>query len=97
MLSSLAIKGFLNWMCMDYSNDPVPNQHPNKHDYDQLVTIYTHLDSTTTVAASSAAPPAMNGIDGRAELYELDFGNGHKVFTFVTWTEEAVGRGKHDR
>ena len=31
--------------CMDYTNDPSTNQHPNTHDYDQLVTIYTHLDA----------------------------------------------------
>lgn len=37
--------------CMDYTNDPdgtlsgqLSNEHPNAHDYDQLVTIYTHLD-----------------------------------------------------
>lgn len=35
--------------CMDYTNDPSDNQHPNQHDYDQLATIYTHLDSTTTL------------------------------------------------
>ena len=29
------------------------------------------------------------------ELYELDFGGGHKVFTFVIWAEgEERGRGK---
>ena len=44
--------------CMDYTNDPSTNQHPNQHDYDELVTIYSHLDSTTTVGqavANSAA------------------------------------------
>ena len=30
--------------------------------------------------------------DGHTELYELDFGNGHKIFTFVTWAGEARGR-----
>src|SRR6266545_6762256 len=35
--------------CMDYTNDPSTNQHPNQHDYDELVAIYSHLDSTTTV------------------------------------------------
>lgn len=38
--------------CMDYTNDPSTNQHPNKHDYDQLLAIYEHLDSTNTVFAS---------------------------------------------
>ena len=36
--------------CMDYTNDPSSNQHPNSHDYQQLQTIYQHLDSTNTSA-----------------------------------------------
>ena len=46
--------------CMDYTDDPdggaggasssdPSNEHPNAHDFDQIVTMYTHLDSTTTV------------------------------------------------
>lgn len=46
--------------CMDYTNDPdggeggasstdPSNEHPNKHDYDMIETIYAHLDSTTTI------------------------------------------------
>lgn len=38
--------------CMDYTNDPSTNQHPNQHDYDQLEAIYAHLDSVNTVFAS---------------------------------------------
>jgi len=30
--------------CMDYTNNPGSNQHPNAHDYEQLETIYAHLD-----------------------------------------------------
>jgi hypothetical protein len=56
--------------CMDYTNDPEggagggsstdpSNEHPNQHDYNQLATIYSHLDSTTTIgAALPAATPA---------------------------------------
>lgn len=43
--------------CMDYTSDPdgklysqLDNQHPNTHDYDQLATIYTHLDTITTLS-----------------------------------------------
>ncbi|MEO8349615.1 MAG: hypothetical protein ABI610_11940, partial [Acidobacteriota bacterium] len=102
--------------CMDYTNDPSTNQHPNQHDYNQLVTIYSHLDSSTTVGqiagpgngqgngqgAEHAAPPAMNDMDfegpgqwGRlvrearhTATYELDFGRGNKVVTFVIWADE---------
>ena len=52
--------------CMDYTSDPTTNQHPNTHDYDQLVTIYTHLDSITTATSTrlpQAMPPAMGLID----------------------------------
>lgn len=30
--------------CLDYTADPTTNQHPNYHDYDELYTIYSHLD-----------------------------------------------------
>ena len=50
--------------CMDYTNDPdggvggasatdPSNEHPNTHDYAQLGTIYTHLDSITTILSSA--------------------------------------------
>jgi len=38
--------------CMDYTNDPSTNQHPNQHDYEQLIAIYGHDDSTTTAFQS---------------------------------------------
>lgn len=50
--------------CMDYTNLPLTNQHPNAHDYEQLVTIYGgHLDATTTVAAATTA--RANATEGR--------------------------------
>ena len=39
--------------CMDYTNDPSTNQHPNQHDYDELGIIYSHLDSSTTITAAT--------------------------------------------
>jgi hypothetical protein len=107
--------------CMDYTSDPEgqylgsSNEHPDPHDYEQLVTIYDgHKDSTTSASQASAPnvpPPAMNEIDfegpgqwgklvrsthvGRLQRYELDFGGGHKILTFVIWPdEEDRGRGK---
>lgn len=93
--------------CMDYSNDPVPNQHPNAHDYDQLVLMYTHLDTTTTVG-STTSPQAKNDVEdlsdksawgkavsqdakGRDNLFVKENGKGEKVFTHVFWTEEEEG------
>ena len=67
--------------------------------------------SASQASAPNVPPPAMNEIDfegpgqwgklvrstrgGRLEQYELDFGGGHKIFTFVIWAdEEDRGRGK---
>lgn len=46
--------------CMDYTNNPATNQHPNAHDYDELRTIYAHFDTFTTVSQSAAQLAANN-------------------------------------
>jgi hypothetical protein len=84
--------------CMDYTRDPSTNQHPNQHDYDELVTIYSHLDSTTTVGAAVPGSSASVGNDastwGRQvegsrnaghSTFVRDLGSGNLVITFVTW------------
>lgn len=82
--------------CMDYTNDPSTNQHPDQHDYDELATIYGHLDSTTTLSA--AAPGGSSAQDasdwgqlvatsdgGHISTYVKDFGGGELQVTFVIW------------
>ena len=83
--------------CMDYTNDPSTNQRPNKHDFDELGTIYSHLDSTTTVGAalpngSAAAAEASawgrevsRSRDGRTSVYVNDLGAGQRIVTYVIW------------
>lgn len=85
--------------CMDYTNDPSTNQHPNQHDYDLLVSIYSHTDSTSTVGSGAATAPGKSAgntpqswgelVDGsRAHgesTYVRNLGNGNKVVTFVIW------------
>ena len=86
--------------CMDYTNDPGTNQHPNQHDYDMLEAIYAHVDSVTTLVQSAASAPAEIGEnpgdwgkevrkakDGKTSLYEKELKKGEKVFTFVVWAE----------
>ena len=100
--------------CMDYTNNPEGNEHPNQHDYEQLEIIYGHLDSTTTIGQSSlpsAMPPAMGNIEfenpgqwgrlvrsngnGRVQVFEQDFGKGHKVITHVFWADPERDRHHH--
>ena len=85
--------------CMDYSNNPVPNQHPNAHDYTMLEQIYAHLDSVTTVGTSSGKPKGRKlGNDASSwgrqvsgsrsaghSTYVRNLGDGQQVVTFVTW------------
>jgi hypothetical protein len=82
--------------CMDYTNDPEANQHPNQHDFDQLETIYSHLDSTTSVGQRMSTAQAVEAGEpgdwgrlvrkqGRTAIFERDLGNGHKLFTFVIY------------
>lgn len=92
--------------CMDYTNDPSTNQHPNQHDYEELAIIYTHLDSTNTIgqSASHSSAPDIDHNDprswgqlvkqshgGRTAIYELDTGGGSKTVTFVIWALEGGG------
>src|SRR5688572_10080244 len=100
--------------CMDYTNDPdgggwygPSNVHPNTHDYDQLETIYRHLDNFSTVSSQAAA----NGQDtanepenwgqlirssrnGRVQIYELDLGRGRRIFTHVFWADPERDRAR---
>lgn len=78
--------------CMDYTNNPGTNQHPNSHDYAQLATIYSHLDSTTTVGSVTNAFGAAGwgklvsaSARSHSSIYRLDLGNGQSVLTHVLW------------
>lgn len=94
--------------CMDYTDDPagtagtngtLANLRPNRHDFDQLVSIYRHRDQFTTVGATSTparagtaaattaewgAPTGYAG-DGRAVRFERVLADGRRLVTFVTW------------
>lgn len=52
--------------CMDYTNDPSTNQHPNAHDFAQLATIYTHLDGGSGGGGGGSCPPRKPGCSGNA-------------------------------
>jgi hypothetical protein len=80
--------------CMDYSSDP-RSTHPNQHDYDQLVTIYSHLDSYTTIGASAGATLAEKDDAKAAKVDRVDhvkdstivehFSDGSKRITHIYW------------
>jgi hypothetical protein len=87
--------------CMDYTSNPdgpPSNTRPNQHDYDQLASIYSHLDSFSTAgaAAPAGAPAALDhpsewgqlmkvAHGGKTQIFEREVGNGQRVVTFVIW------------
>jgi hypothetical protein len=99
--------------CMDYFSNTGANAtnttstHPNAHDYALLESKYAHLDTTTTVSASTAAVAASEEVtdnpnswgrlmsqsaNGRSSTYEREHHNGSRTITHVFWTEEAAER-----
>jgi len=83
--------------CMDYS-DALDNPHPNDHDYEQLETIYAHLDSSSTVAPLSAnfanadlrsradwGRKIHEAKDGSSAVFLRRFGGGRAILTHVIW------------
>jgi hypothetical protein len=94
--------------CMDYTNDPdgsiygqASNEHPNSHDYSQLLTIYNHSHAsagTLSSADTSAAEGDDNdrrtwgrvvhsNADGRLQVFELDLGQGQRIIRHVFWAD----------
>jgi hypothetical protein len=94
--------------CMDYyhntSASDTQSTHPNSHDYQELSTIYSHLDSFTTISSAVSMPNEMvkgdfgepnswgklisGSKEGGASTYVRDFGNGNQVVTYVIWVNE---------
>ena len=98
--------------CMDYFSNTGANAgstlstRPNAHDFEELVIIYEHLDSTTTVAGMTAMAASNAEVDsddpnswgqlvkqsrnGRSSTYERFNRDGSQTLTHVFWTLEAA-------
>lgn len=97
--------------CMDYFSNTGVNAtstrstRPNKHDFDQLRSIYSHTDSSTSLAAATS--PITSGADisddpmswgqrirqsvgGRSSLYQRHNADGSVTVTHIYWTKEAA-------
>lgn len=72
--------------CMDYTDSPESNQHPNQHDYDQLEAIYAHLDSFTTLQSGTQKLPL--GLSIAREVSSGDFENRSE------WGKELKNNGR---
>jgi len=99
--------------CMDYFSNTGANAgstlstKPNAHDFEQLSTIYAHLDTTTTLASSASTAGSASDVsddpnswgqltsqskNGRSSTYERFERDGTQTVTHVFWTLEAAAR-----
>jgi hypothetical protein len=81
--------------CMDYTSDPdgpPSNEHPNAHDFEQLLRIYGHVDSSSTVGAGAPddlpgnAPPFSQASRANGSVYVDQLANDGRLITYVFWT-----------
>ena len=96
--------------CMDYTSLPAGNEHPDAHDYEQLLTIYNHTESAMTAGGGRGN----SGIDvepgdtpaawgraihfdrqGRPDVFERIDAPGQKTITHVFWALGEGPRGNH--
>jgi predicted Zn-dependent protease len=71
--------------CMDYSRDPTPNQHPNAHDYDQLVSIYSHLDGSSSGSSTASALQGRHDHHGGDGDVKVTRDGRYTKVTFITY------------
>lgn len=74
--------------CMDYA-DALDNEHPNSHDYQQLETMYAHLDSTSTVFSSATRDSAAEHVERTDRIKDSmiveHLSDGSKRVTHILW------------
>ena len=55
--------------CMDYTSDPSTNQRPNTHDYNQLETMYSHLDGAGGGGGGTCNPRSPKCNSGQSDAF----------------------------
>ncbi len=96
--------------CMDYFSNTGANAtntastHPNQHDYDQLVSIYSHVDSYSTASAAAAVNPGLAGNENASPVatersdriasstITEHFADGTARITEIYWALDGPGR-----
>ena len=84
--------------CMDYASAPdADNEHPNQHDYDQLVAIYNHGDGYNSSNGTVTAPGASGAhVVWLTPSHSVEYlGAGFEIHTHVFWNSDRHRPG-HD-
>ena len=80
---------------MDHASNPeADNTHPNPHDYAPLASIYSHLDSTTTIGACCTA--RFERVVAREQvetsIFVTRFADGSSLITLIIWAADRAER-----
>jgi hypothetical protein len=81
--------------CMEYTNIPANNEHPDQHDYDQIASIYSHVHAAAGLPEAVQNEQAIG--NSRADwgrqighhTFAKDLGQGRKVITDVLFVEHT--------
>lgn len=84
--------------CMEYTNIPAGNEHPDAHDYNQLASIYSHVHAAAGLPEAVTSEQAIG--NSRADwgkqmghhTFVKDLGQGKKVITDVLFVEHTHGK-----
>jgi hypothetical protein len=90
--------------CMEYTSNPVGNESPDAHDYEELLTIYNHTESAAGLPTGGRGNSGNVAGDtpsdwgqavhfdrqGRPDYFVQDLGGGNRKVTHVLW---AIGEG----
>jgi len=73
--------------CMDYATNPdADNTHPNRHDYEELAIIYSHVDATATIGRAPSSSTRVVRVDRKNNsVIERRFADGSRQVTFIIW------------
>jgi len=86
--------------CMDVSSDPVPNQHPYTHDFEELANIYNHLDTFRSheyiqdPRITTYAPPAVNW---KSSTKSVKFGHRQNLQDPANWGRAVARDGSGNK
>lgn len=96
--------------CMDYTNSPLgppSNEHPNAHDYDQLLSVYNHVENAMVASRSRSAAGTEIGQElkdlgravesdsrGRPIKFVREISRTEKIVTHIIWARGEGPRGR---
>jgi hypothetical protein len=82
--------------CMDYTNNPGTNQHPNQGDYDELLCIYDPASAGKTLSTSTHSCKGSGHLDSSTTIAAMPAGFANAdVHAIENWGEKVSDNGQN--